>query len=225
MMEEKRSLEELWDLRSVKREMGLQTHVDLTLILDGSEAMPELSDRIRACISGFIGQFEENLKQKLRQITRYRVKAIVFRLDEQGQPVCEESPYFTFQHTVDEGMADLLAYLEAIRPHGGCSMAAAAEALKRAMALEYVQPVQGMKARHVLLVLTRAHEKGEAEQLPAETRKELVDAWENMSSLCKRMIIRTTDAGGWHVLDLLGSVWMQVADHTEVWDKEWRLFF
>lgn len=224
-MEDKMSLENYLDHLGDKHEMGLRIPVDLTLILDGSEAMPELPDWIRESISGFIGQFDARAKERARHISRYRVRVIVFRQDEQGQPVCEESPCFIFQQTTDEGMADLLTYLETIRPHGGCSMATAAEALKKAMALEYIQPIGGEKARHVLLVLTRTHAACEAEMLPAETSRELVDAWENMNSLCKRMIIRTTDAGGWHVLELLEDVWLQVVDHTEVWDKEWRLFF
>lgn len=206
--------------------LGSLLNVDLTLILDGSEEMTELPDRIRECVSGFIGQFNAGAEEHARHISRYRVKVIVFRQDEQGQPACEESPYFVFRHTVDEGMADLLAYLEAIRPHGGCSLLAAVEALKKAMALEYVPPIVGGKARHILLVLTRAHAACGAELLPVETTQELAVAWAHMDCRCKSMFIRTTAWVGWHILEAkLEEVWLQHVNATEMWDKEWRPLF
>lgn len=84
MMEDKMSLENYLAHLGDKHERWLRIPVDLTLILDGSEAMPELPDWIRESISGFIGQFDARAKERARHISRYRVRVIVFRQDEQG---------------------------------------------------------------------------------------------------------------------------------------------
>ena len=69
----------LTDLQSVRKSTGVQTTVDITMVMDATGSMQNLMDNVKANALDLHAKIMAALKDKNRLADRIRVKVIAFR--------------------------------------------------------------------------------------------------------------------------------------------------
>lgn len=202
----------LGDLKRGQEVMkGLKTVVDLVFLIDGTGSMQNALDAVKARALTLYKDIIYALKDKKRIVSTMRVKVVIFRDLYVDSVAYEESDYFILSDKDDDESAAFRDYVSGIRACGGGDEPEhALEALHRALKLNYTQPRQGMKARHIIVLMTdaSAHPLDDPQRsLPEyrdiypgdmpKTMPELNAEWEMMDDRARRLIIFAPNAYPW----------------------------
>lgn len=202
---------------------GEKTVVDLVFLIDGTGSMQNALDAVKMRAMSLYKDIIKGLANKKRVVSKMRVKVIVFRDLYVDANAYEESDYFILSEEDDDESAAFKAYISDIRATGGGDEPEhGLEALHRAMKLDFTPRLQGLKARHIIVLMTdaSAHPLDDPQRDLAEYRDiypadmprtilELQEEWEQMDPKAKRLIIFAPNAYPWPTL----GTWNE-APHT-----------
>lgn len=199
---------------------GLKTVVDLVFVIDGTGSMQNALDAVKDRAMTLYKDIIKGLDEKNRKVSKMRVKVIVFRDLYVDANAYEESDYFTLSGQDDDDSYEFKRFVEGIRATGGGDEPEhALEALHHAMNLDYMPVMQGLKGRHIIVMMTdaSAHPLDDPQRSLPEYRDiypsdmprsmmELQCEWEDaMDEKCKRLIIFAPNSYPWTTL----STWNQ----------------
>lgn len=205
---------------------GLKTVVDLIFLIDGTGSMQNALDAVKARALTMYKDIIYALKDKKRIVNTMRVKVVIFRDLYVDSVAYEESDYFILSDKDDDESAAFRDYVSGIRACGGGDEPEhALEALHRVLKLNYTQPRQGMKARHIIVLMTdaSAHPLDDPQRsLPEyrdiypgdmpKTMPELNAEWEMMDDRARRLIIFAPNAYPWPKLSTWSSASHEVSE-------------
>lgn len=132
--------------------IGVDTNVDIVFVIDATESMQPLIDKVKSLTLSFREELEKGLIENKRIIKNLRTKVIVFRdyyVDDKY--AMEESRFFI----LPEEKQDFYNFVSKIRAGGGGDEPESGlEALSLALRSDFV--VDGDKRRHVIVLFTDA---------------------------------------------------------------------
>lgn len=205
---------------------SIDTNVDIVFVIDATESMQPLLDKVKELSLSFKKKLEEALNVKRRIIKNLRIKVIVFR-DYYVDDVyaMEESKFFE----LPEEEYDLRDYISGIRAGGGGDEPESSlEALALALRSDFVK--EGEKKRHVIVLFTdaEAHEYeqqkyGTPDNYPKNMFRNLSDLYtvwgtgqdflgslnrmsEQMDIHAKRMVLFAPEVYPWADIENLDNV-------------------
>ena len=163
----------------------LNTNVDIVFVIDATESMQPLIDKVKSLTLSFREELEKGLEKNKRKISGLRMKVIVFRdyyVDDAY--ALEESRFFI----LPEEKQDFYDFVSGIRAGGGGDEPESGlEALAVALRSKFVE--EGDKKRHIIVLFTDASAHKSEQQFdgipvnyPPEMFKnlgELYQAWES----------------------------------------------
>lgn len=204
-------------------QVGLATVVDLIFVIDGTKSMQNALDAAKARALSMYKDIVAGLASKNRVVRKMRVKVIVFRDFYVDARPYEESDYFVLTGRDDDDALAFRQFITGIRAEGGGDEPEhALEALHRAMQLDFTPSGEGVKARHIIVLMTDAsahplndpqrHLPENRDVYPADMPEDLEGLqveWENMDEKAKRLILFAPNAYPWTIL----STWNE-APHT-----------
>lgn len=130
----------------------IDTNVDIVFVIDATESMQPLIDKVKSLTLSFREELEKGLERNKRRINNLRIKVIVFRdyyVDDKY--AMEESRFFI----LPEEKQDFYNFVSKIRAGGGGDEPESGlEALALALRSDFVQ--DGDKKRHVIVLFTDA---------------------------------------------------------------------
>lgn len=130
----------------------IDTNVDIVFVIDATESMQPLIDKVKDLTLSFREELEKGLEKNKRRINSLRIKVIVFRdyyVDDRY--AMEESNFFV----LPEQNNDFHNYVSKIRAGGGGDEPESGlEALALALRSDFVQ--EGEKKRHIIVLFTDA---------------------------------------------------------------------
>lgn len=130
----------------------IDTNVDIVFVIDATESMQPLIDKVKDLTLSFREELEKGLEKNKRKIKNLRIKVIVFRdyyVDDKY--AMDESRFFI----LPEEKQDFYNFVSKIRAGGGGDEPESGlEALALALRSEFVQV--GDKKRHVIVLFTDA---------------------------------------------------------------------
>ena len=133
-------------------EEGFETNVDLVFVIDATESMQPLIDKVKSLTLSFREELEKGLERNKRVIKNLRIKVIVFRdyyVDDKY--ALGESRFFI----LPEEKKDFYNFVSNIRAGGGGDEPESGlEALSLAMQSDFVK--EGEKKRHIIVLFTDA---------------------------------------------------------------------
>ena len=133
-------------------DMMVDTNVDIVFVIDATESMQPLIDKVKSLTLSFREELEKGLEKNKRRIRNLRTKVIVFRdyyVDDKY--AMEESRFFI----LPEEKQDFYNFVSKIRAGGGGDEPESGlEALALALRSDFVQ--DGDKKRHVIVLFTDA---------------------------------------------------------------------
>lgn len=133
-------------------DIGINTNVDIVFVIDATESMQPLIDKVKSLTLSFREELEKGLKKNKRIIKNLRTKVIVFRdyyVDDKY--ALEESRFFI----LPEEKQDFYNFVSKIRAGGGGDEPESGlEALGLALKSDFVS--DGDKRRHVIVLFTDA---------------------------------------------------------------------
>ena len=134
------------------RDYMIDTNVDIVFVIDATESMQPLIDKVKSLTLTFREELEKGLEKNKRKIQNLRIKVIVFRdyyVDDKY--AMDESRFFT----LPEEKQDFYNYVSKIRAGGGGDEPESGlEALALALRSDFIQ--EGDKKRHVIVLFTDA---------------------------------------------------------------------
>lgn len=208
----------LTDIQGVRKSFGLQTMVDITLVMDATGSMQNLMDNVKANALELHAKIKEALKDKNRLADKIRVKIIAFRDVYEDQTPFIESDFFVLRENGDGDevlFRQFVSSIEAIG--GGDEPESALEALHMAINADYAESYQGQKARHIIVLMTdaSAHKLDDPRRdlcsnypqgVPADLPG-LQAEWESkMDIRARRLVVFAPNAYPWSAI----STWMDV---------------
>lgn len=133
-------------------DLMIDTNVDIVFVIDATESMQPLIDKVKSLTLSFRDQLEEGLEKNKRKINNLRSKVIVFRdyyVDDKY--AMEESRFFI----LPEENYEFHDFVSRIRAGGGGDEPESGlEALTLALRSDFVK--EGNKKRHVIVLFTDA---------------------------------------------------------------------
>lgn len=130
----------------------IDTNVDIVFVIDATESMQPLIDKVKSLTLSFREELERGLERNKRKIKNLRIRVIVFRdyyVD--GKYAMEESRFFI----LPEEKQDFYNFVSKIRAGGGGDEPESGlEALALALRSDFVK--DGDKKRHVIVLFTDA---------------------------------------------------------------------
>lgn len=211
-------------MKEQRVEKGYATVVDLVFCIDGTGSMQNALDAVKARALTMYKDIIAGLAAKGRMVSRIRVKVVVFRdLFVDAQPY-EESDFFVLTGEEGDDAVAFRDYVSGIRAMGGGDGPEhALEALHRIFKMDFTHSGQGVKARHIIVMMTDAsahHLVADPEELLPEERDvyptdmpgdltALQEEWELMDLAARRLIIFAPNAYPWNTL----GTWEE-ATHT-----------
>ncbi len=211
-MEKQMVRKSLGDIQAVKKaygKAGLQTLVDITLVMDATGSMQNLMDNAKENALTLHTRIKNALAEKNRMADKIRVKVIAFRDVYVDDEAFVESEFFTLQENGGGDEPEFRRFIEAIEADGGGDEPEnALEALHMAMNVDYAQPLQGQKARHIIVLMTDASahpldhpERSSCPNYPQGVPADLVSLqaeWEEkMSTTARRLLLFAPNAYPW----------------------------
>lgn len=132
--------------------MDIETNVDIVFVIDATESMQPLIDKVKSLTLSFREELEEGLKKNRRIIKNLRIKVIVFRdyyVDDKY--AMEESRFFI----LPDEKQDFYNFVSKVKAGGGGDEPESGlEALALALRSNFVK--DGDKRRHVIVLFTDA---------------------------------------------------------------------
>ena len=132
--------------------MDIETNVDIVFVIDATESMQPLIDKVKSLTLSFREELEKGLKENRRIIKNLRIKVVVFRdyyVDDKY--AMEESRFFI----LPDEKQDFYNYVSGIKAGGGGDEPESGlEALALALRSNFVK--DGDKKRHVIVLFTDA---------------------------------------------------------------------
>lgn len=198
--------------------MGVSIVVDIVFIIDGTGSMQNALDNVTSRALQMRPLVIKGLKGHSRNVTKMRVKVVVFRDLFVDANAYEESEFFTLPEEAEQ----FRDYVEQIKAQGGGDEPESAlEALWRVMKYtEFQQSIGTQKARHVLVVMTDAsgHRLDDPQRegdplYPSDVPDKLsgIEAqWQRMNHDARRLIITAPNSWPWVEM----SLWSNVNYHT-----------
>lgn len=205
-----------------KDELMLNTNVDIVFVIDATESMQPLIDKVKSLTLSFREELEKGLERNKRKINSLRMKVIVFRdyyVDDAY--ALEESRFFI----LPEEKQDFYDFVSGIRAGGGGDEPESGlEALAVALRSGFVE--EGDKKRHIIVLFTDASAHKYEQQFdgipsnyPANMFKnlgELYQAWESgqdalgasnsvnhiMDKEAKRLVLFAPSVYPWNDLEI-----------------------
>lgn len=204
----RKSLGDLQKVMTGGIKTGLQTLVDLVLVMDATGSMQNLMENAKANALTLHTRIKSALAAKNRLADKIRVKVIAFRDVYVDDEPFTESEFFILQ----DGEGDepefrsCIAGIEA--EGGGDEPENALEALHMAMNVDFAKPLQGQKARHIIAVMTdaSAHPLDHPERsrctaypqgVPADLLSLQAEWEEKMSPSARRLLVFAPNAYPW----------------------------
>ena len=130
----------------------IDTNVDIVFVIDATESMQPLIDKVKSLTLSFREELERGLEKNKRRIHNLRSKVIVFRdyyVDDKY--AMEESRFFI----LPEEKQDFHNFVSKIRAGGGGDEPESGlEALALALRSDFVK--EGKKKRHIIVLFTDA---------------------------------------------------------------------
>lgn len=130
----------------------IDTNVDIVFVIDATESMQPLIDKVKSLTLSFREELEKGLEKNKRRISNLRIKVIVFRdyyVDDKY--AMEESRFFI----LPEEKQNFYNFVSKIRAGGGGDEPESGlEALALALRSDFVK--DGDKKRHVIVLFTDA---------------------------------------------------------------------
>lgn len=208
----------LTDLQSVRKSTGVQTTVDITMVMDATGSMQNLMDNVKANALDLHAKIKAALKDKNRLADRICVKVIAFRDVYVDQVPFIESDFFVLCENGDGDEVQFRDFVSGIHADGGGDEPESAlEALHLAINADYSKSLQGQKARHIIVLMTDAsahrlddrrrstctnYPQGVPEDLPS-----LQAEWESQMDIkARRLVVFAPNAYPWTSV----STWMDV---------------
>ena len=191
---------------------GLKTVVDLVFVIDGTGSMQNALDAVKARALTLYRDIISGLAIKNRKVYKMRVKVIVFRDLYVDANAYEESDFFVLSEQDDDESRQFRQFIEGIRATGGGDEPEhALEALHHAMKLPYTPVMQGLKGRHVIVLMTdaSAHPLDDPQRslpeyrdvYPADMPRSMVELqaeWEElMDDHARRLVVFAPNAYPW----------------------------
>ena len=200
----------------------IDTNVDIVFVIDATESMQPLIDKVKSLTLTFREELEKGLEKNRRRINNLRMKVIVFR-DYYVDDVyaMEESRFFI----LPEESQDFYNFVSKIRAGGGGDEPESGlEALALALRSDFVK--DGDKKRHVIVLFTdaSAHEfeqqkDGVPDNYPNKMFRNLGDLYqtwgtgqdalgvasdypEQMSKDAKRLVLFAPSLYPWNEMEL-----------------------
>ena len=144
--------QEMLGTPSIGKDFMVETNVDIVFVIDATESMQPLIDKVKKLTLSFREELEKGLAENRRVIKNLRTKVIVFRdyyVDDKY--ALEESPFYF----LPEENAEFSRYVGGIRAGGGGDEPESGlEALAMAMRAPFVK--EGDKRRHIIILFTDA---------------------------------------------------------------------
>lgn len=200
---------------------GLQTLVDITLVMDATGSMQNLMNNVKENAMSLHAKIKAALEEKNRMAEKIRVKIIAFRDVYVDDEPFQESEFFILQENGQGDEVEFRNYVSNIRANGGGDEPESAlEALHLAMNVDYAQPLQGQKGRHIIVLMTdaSAHALDDPRRsnpkfssrypqgVPADLVSLQAEWEEKMSSSARRLVIFAPNAYPWTAV----ASWMDV---------------
>lgn len=142
----------LQDMLGSMKLSAVDTNVDIVFVIDATESMQPLIDKVKSLTLSFREELEKELEINGRKIHNLRVKVIVFRdyyVD--GACAMQESDFFI----LPEQKQDFYNFVSKIRAAGGGDEPESGlEALALALRSGFVK--EGGKKRHIIVLFTDA---------------------------------------------------------------------
>ena len=133
-------------------DIAIDTNVDVVFVIDATESMQPLLDKVKSLTMSFRDELERGLEKNKRKLNQLRTKVIVFRdfyVDDRY--ALEESPFFN----LPEDKSRFHSYVSDIKAGGGGDEPESGlEALAVAMRSDFVKT--GDKKRHIIVLFTDA---------------------------------------------------------------------
>ncbi|MDO5139430.1 MAG: vWA domain-containing protein [Oscillospiraceae bacterium] len=133
-------------------DLMIDTNVDIVFVIDATESMQPLIDKVKSLTLSFREELERGLEKNLRRINNLRIKVIVFRdyyVDDKY--AMDESRFFI----LPDEKQDFYNFISKIRAGGGGDEPESSlEALALALRSDFVKV--GDKKRHVIVLFTDA---------------------------------------------------------------------
>lgn len=160
-------------------EMMIDTNVDIVFVIDATESMQPLIDKVKSLTLSFREQLEKGLEVNRRKISNLRIKVIVFRdfyVDDKY--AIEQSRFFI----LPEEKHDFYNFVSRIRAGGGGDEPESGlEALALALKSDFSQ--DGDKKRHIIVLFTDASAHPFEQQKDGVPRNYPSDMFHNLSEL------------------------------------------
>ena len=132
--------------------LKINTNVDIVFVIDATESMQPLIDKVKSLTLSFREELEKGLEKNKRKINNLRMKVIVFR-DYYVDDIyaMQESDFFI----LPEERQEFHQYVSGIKAGGGGDEPESGlEALALALRSDFVQ--EGEKKRHIIVLFTDA---------------------------------------------------------------------
>ncbi len=146
------SLQDMLGTPEIGGDFMVETNVDIVFVIDATESMQPLIDKVKKLTLSFRSELERGLAENKRAIKNLRTKVIVFRdyyLDDKY--ALEESPFFD----LPKDNTEFARYVSGIKAGGGGDEPESGlEALAMAMRAPFVK--EGDKRRHIIILFTDA---------------------------------------------------------------------
>lgn len=204
----RKSLGDIQKVMTGSVKTGLKTLVDIVLVMDATGSMQNLMDNAKENALTLHTRIKNALAEKNRMADKIRVKVIAFRDVYVDDEPFTESEFFILQ----EGGGDEVEfrrYIENIEAEGGGDEPEnALEALHMAMNVDFAEPFQGQKARHIIVMMTdasahpldhpeRSSCAGYPQGVPADLLSLQAEWEEKMNTTARRLLLFAPNAYPW----------------------------
>jgi len=216
-------------LQHTMRPSGERFPIDVVFVVDGTESMGPLLERVKLRILALDGEIEEELRRSKRMLDSLRVRLIVFRdLYEHQESAFELTKFFDLP-TQRAEFENAVKGIEAFG--GGDAPESGLEALFLAMRSAWRNEPEDLKRRHIILLFTDqdAHDLGASipvsyAQTPhPRTMADLKKLWGPrsrngiMNERAKRMVLFAPES----IPTNEGELGTQWAEMQSDWENVW----
>lgn len=216
-------------LQQTVRPSGERFPIDVVFVVDGTESMGPLLERVKLRILALDGEIEEELRRSKRMLDSLRVRLIVFRdLYEHQESAFELTKFFDLP-TQRAEFENAVKGIEAFG--GGDAPESGLEALFLAMRSTWRNEPEDLKRRHIVLLFTDqdAHDLGASipvsyAQTPhPRTMADLKKLWGPrsrngiMNERAKRMVLFAPES----IPTNEGELGTQWAEMQSDWENVW----
>jgi len=216
-------------LQHTMRPSGERFPIDVVFVVDGTESMGPLLERVKLRILALDGEIEEELRRSKRMLDSLRVRLIVFRdLYEHQESAFELTKFFDLP-TQRAEFENAVKGIEAFG--GGDAPESGLEALFLAMRSAWRNEPEDLKRRHIILLFTDqdAHDLGAtipvsyAQTPHPRTMADLKKLWGPrsrngiMNERAKRMVLFAPES----IPTNEGELGTQWAEMQSDWENVW----